>query len=111
MENIIVVAQLIVALSVWYVWVFRFHNVLIEFEQFGLNDTIRNLVGTSKIALATLLVTGIWFPTLVFPASVLMGGFMIAAQFFHFKVKNPLSKHIPSLVLLILCAMIAYATH
>lgn len=33
--------------------------------------------------------------------------FMISAQYFHFKIKNPLIKHLPSLILLILCAVIA----
>ena len=36
MENLINLSQTIVAISVVYVWTFRFHNVLKEFEQFGL---------------------------------------------------------------------------
>jgi hypothetical protein len=61
MENLINLAQLIVAISVLYVWTFRFNNVLKEFEQFGLSDLTRNIVGTTKIALATLLVAGVWY--------------------------------------------------
>jgi hypothetical protein len=107
MENLLILAQVAVALSVSYVWTFRYHNVITEFKSFGLNDLTRNLVGVSKIALATLLVTGIWFPSLVLVSSLLMGGFMIAAQGFHFKIKNTLIKHLPSLILLLLCAFIA----
>ena len=107
MENLLSLAQLVVALSVAYVWIFRYDNVVKEFKQFGLNELTRNFVGASKIALATLLVVGIWYPSLVQISSVLMGLFMIAAQYFHFKIKNPFSKHLPSLILLILCAIIA----
>ena len=49
MENLQLILQSAVAISVVYVWVFRYHNVLKEFEQFGLGDTTRNLVGASKI--------------------------------------------------------------
>ena len=107
MENLLCLAKLVVALSVAYVWIFRYDNVVKEFKQFGLNDLTRNFVGATKIALATLLVAGIWYPLLVQIPSVLMGLFMIAAQYFHFKIKNPFSKHLPSLILLIMCAIIA----
>ncbi len=106
MENLSSLAQMVLALSVAYVWIFRYDNVVKEFKQFGLNDLTRNFVGASKIALATLLVAGIWYPSLVQIPSVLMGLFMISAQYFHFKIKNPLIKHLPSLILLILCAVI-----
>lgn len=101
-------SQIAVALSVAFVWTFRYHNVIAEFKTFGLSDLTRNLVGVSKIALATLLVTGIWFPAVLLPASLLMAFFMISAQGFHFKIKNTFIKHLPSLILLVLCAFIAF---
>ena len=107
MEELTILTQLTVAISVAYVWVFRFHNVLKEFKSFGLNDLSRNIVGVSKISLATLIVAGIWYPSLIFIPSVFMGLFMLAAQYFHFKIKNSFAKHLPSLILLILCAFIA----
>ncbi|RAR50938.1 DoxX family protein [Flavobacterium lacus] len=101
------VIQFVLGLSVVYVWVFRFDNVAKEFKQFGLSDITRNFVGTSKIAVSTLLIAGVWHPSLVQISAVFMGLFMIAAQYFHFKIKNPFSKHLPSLILLILSAIIA----
>ena len=53
MEDFIKLAQFAVAFSVYYVWIFRFHNVLKEFKSFGLSDLTRNLVGASKITLST----------------------------------------------------------
>ncbi len=94
----------------WFVWTFRFENVVKEFKQFGLSDLTRSLVGATKIALAALLVAGIWYPGLVLVPALLMGLFMLAAQFFHFKVNNPWQKRVPSLVLLLLCLYIASAS-
>ena len=103
-------AQIIVATSVAFVWIFRYDNILGEFKQFGLSDIIRSFIGAAKIALATLLIVGIWYPPVVPVSAGLMGLLMIAAQFFHFKIKNPLSKHVPSLVLLGLCVFILLAS-
>ena len=110
MEELTILAQLTLAISVAYVWVFRFHNVLKEFKSFGLNDLSRNIVGVSKISLATLIVAGIWYPSLIFIPSVFMGLFMLAAQYFHFKISNSFIKHLPSLILFSLSSFIAYST-
>jgi len=107
MNNLAVVAQLIVAFSIVIVWVFRFDNIVKEFKQYGLNDLTRTMVGSAKIALATLLVAGIWYPALVLIPSLIMAFLMISAQYFHFKVKNPWQKRMPSLFLLLLCLFIA----
>ncbi|WP_310378610.1 DoxX family protein [Flavobacterium sp.] len=102
-----IIAQLVIALSVCYVWIFRFNNIVAEFKHYGLSDLTRNAVGASKIALSTLLITGIWFPELVFIPSLMMAFLMVSAQFFHFKAKNPWSKHFPSLLLLALSLFVA----
>lgn len=107
MENLINLSQIIVAISVMYVWTFRYHNVLKEFEQFGLSDLTRNIVGATKISLATLLVVGVWYSSLVLIPSILMGLLMLGAQYFHFKTKNPFIKHLPSLIFLSLSIFIA----
>jgi hypothetical protein len=100
-------AQLVIALSIVIVWVFRFDNIVLEFKQYGLSTLTRSLVGSSKIALATLLVVGVWYPSLVLIPTLLMALLMISAQYFHFKVNNPFQKRIPALFLLILCLFIA----
>lgn len=110
MENLISLVQIIVAISVLFVWIFRFHNVLKEFQQFGLSDLTRNIIGATKISLATLLVVGVWYPSLVLIPSILMGLLMISAQYFHFKISNPFIKHLPSLILLVLSAFIALSS-
>lgn len=106
-----IIAQLVIAISVGYVWIFRFDNIVKEFKQYGLSDLTRNITGASKIALATLLIAGIWFPTLVLIPALVMAFLMVCAQFFHFKVKNPWFKHLPSLVLLALSLFVAISAY
>ena len=110
MINYITLSQLIVAASVIFVWIFRFDNIIKEFKQFGLSDLTQSFVGVTKIALSTLLIVGIWYSSLVLIPSIIMGSIMVAAQYFHFKVKNPFIKHLPSLLLLILCVLITLAS-
>ncbi len=107
MEKLLILSQLVLGLSVAFVWIFRYDNVVKEFKQFGLSDLTRNFVGAAKIAMATLIIAGIWIPSLVQIPALMMGMFMVAAQYFHFKIKNPFNKHLPSLVLLLLCVFIA----
>ena len=107
MTNYSIVAQIIVALSIIYVWIFRFDNIVKEFNQYGLSVLIRSTVGATKIALSTLLIAGIWYPSLILIPALLLAFLMLSAQYFHFKTGNPWRKHIPSLFLLILCLYIA----
>lgn len=110
MNNFTILAQLIVGLSVLYVWIFRFDNIVIEFNQYGISSLTRSIVGGSKIALSTLLIAGIWFPTLILGSALLLAFFMLAAQYYHNKVSNPIQKRIPSFILLMLCLFIAAAS-
>lgn len=107
MNTLSVFAQVIVAISIVVVWVGRFDNIVKEFKQFGYPDILRNIVGATKISLATLLVAGIWYPSLVLVPALLMASLMLCAQITHFKVKNPFVKFVPSLILLLLCLFIA----
>lgn len=109
-SNLSVIAQLLVSASIIIVWIFRFDNIVKEFHQYGLSDLMRSIVGSTKIALATLLVVGIWYPSLVLIPALLMAFLMLSAQYFHFKVNNPWQKRIPSLFLLLLCLFVAAAS-
>lgn len=102
MLNYAVFAQIIIAISIVVVWVGRFDNIVKEFEYFHLSTTVRNIVGATKISLATILIIGIWYPELVLIPALIMAALMIGAQLTHFRVRNPWYKYLPSLVLLIL---------
>ena len=107
MQNFIVLSQIIISISILIVWVFHYDNIVIEFKQYRLSNLLRNIVGASKISLATILVIGIWHPEFLFVASTIMAFLMLCAQFFHFRAKNDWIKFMPSLSLLILSLFIA----
>lgn len=102
MEKIAIFCQIIIAVSVINVWVFRYDNIVEEFVQYGLSNLIRNIVGATKISLSTLLIVGIFYEEVVLASSLLMAFLMICAQIAHISVKNPLFKYIPSFILLLL---------
>ena len=99
-------AQIIVACSVLFVWSFRFNNVESEFKNFGYSVSFRSLVGTAKIALATLMLAGLCYGDLTLPSTLGMASFMIGAQYAHASVKNSLQQRLPSLIFLVLCGFI-----
>jgi len=107
MEHISLFFQIVVAVSVLIVWVFRYHNVIAEFEQFGFSDVFRNFVGASKISISTLLLTGIWYAELTPYAAMGMAAFMLAAQLSHLRAKNPFLQRLPSLVFLLMSVFVA----
>ena len=107
MEKIAIYCQLIIAISVINVWVFRFDNIVKEFVEYGLSDLIRNIVGATKISLSTLLIVGIFYEKVVLASSLLMAFLMICAQIAHVSIKNPIVKYIPSFILLFLSLFVA----
>jgi len=107
MENLTVYAQMIIAISIVIVWVFRFDNIVKEFKQYGLSDLVRSMVGAAKISLATLLVVGIFYQKVVFVSALLMAFLMVCAQLAHIKVRNPFAKYVPSFLLLLLSLFVA----
>lgn len=107
MHQYALAAQIFIAFSIIVVWIFRFDNIVKEFKEFGLPDLIRNLVGGTKVSLATLLVTGVWYPELAAIPALVMAFLMLCAQGAHFSVKNPWYKHMPSLGLMLLSLFVA----
>ena len=102
-----VAAQLVVAASVLFVWTMRTANVAREFREYRLPDRVRDTVGASKIALATLLVVGIWYPPPLLAAALAMAGFMGCAQIAHARVRHAWPRFVPSFVLLVLSLFVA----
>ena len=107
MEKISLVFQVIVAVSVLIVWIFRYDNIVIEFKHYGYSDLVRNFVGASKISISALLIMGVWYSDVTVYASLSMAFFMLCAQLSHLKVKNPFIKFIPSLIFLIMSLFVA----
>jgi len=107
MLNLSVIAQIVIAAAVLYVWIFRFENIEKEFEEYRLSVLFRSFIGATKIALATLLIVGIWFQAPVLVAAISMAVLMAGAQWSRFKVRHAFPKFVPSLILLVLSLFVA----
>ncbi len=113
-------AQIIIALGIFNVWVLRYHratgyrggsaNTLRgEFAAYGLPSWALYVVGTLKISLAIALVVGLWVPVLVRPAAVGMAVLMVGAIAMHLKVGDPAQKSLPAVGMLVLSILAAVA--
>jgi hypothetical protein len=107
MNQYIWIAQAMIALSIFFVWIVRYHNIVAEFHQYGFSDFFRNFIGMVKMSLATLIAAGIWYPKLAAYPALLMAALMLAAQITHFRAKNPIHKYIPSFCLFWLSLFVA----
>ena len=113
MENLIHILQVVIALGLLNVWLIRASkstpyrggeagSMREEFKVYGLPDCVMYLVGGLKIIIALAMIAGIWFPLLVLPSSVLLIILMVGAFIMHLKVKDPMMKAIPSIIMLVL---------
>jgi uncharacterized membrane protein YphA (DoxX/SURF4 family) len=73
-----------------------------EFVAYGLPEWCYYGVGAAKIVSAVLLIIGIWVPQVVVPAALVVAALMLGALAMHVKVKDPLTKSVPALLMLVL---------
>ena len=105
--------NLIIALTLLNVWLFRFNkktkyrggganSMKDEFKVYGLPPWFMYLTGIFKITLALLLIIGIWANQINIYAYMMLSLLMIGAIIMHFKVNDPIIKSVPALSLLTL---------
>lgn len=52
------VINIFIATSIFFVWVIRYDNIILEFKEFNLPNWIRDLTGIIKLSFAAMLVIG-----------------------------------------------------
>lgn len=113
MEYLRFALQVIVALGLLNVWLLRAgkstqyrgkdaSSMREEFAAYGLPAWMMLVVGALKVSIAIALLIGISVESLVLPAASLLIFLMIGAFVMHLKVKDPIKKSIPSLVMLVM---------
>ena len=111
------IAQVIIAMGIFNVWVLRFNkptayrgegaaSMREGFAAYGLPVWAMWLIGGIKITLAVGLLVGLWFPALVFPCGVGMTILMLGAVAMHVKVHDRPIRALPALVMLVLSVLI-----
>lgn len=117
MEYVRISAQLIVALGILNVWLFRFNmatpyragsakNMREEFAAYGLSPWFMWLIGGLKVLLALSLLASFWLPELLRPAATIMAILMLSAVLMHLKVRDPFTKAVPASTVLLLSIIV-----
>ena len=103
--------QLFVAFGLLNVWIIRRNkgtpyrgansdSLKNEFDAYGLPLWSFYVIGFIKISSALLLLLGLWIPFLVFPSAFVVSLLMLGAVCMHIKVRDPLKKFLPALIML-----------
>lgn len=119
LETIKIIAQLTLALGIYNVWILRYSKATKwrggdaktmkdEFSIYGLSPNVMMIVGFLKLLLATLLLAGIWFPILTRPSAIGLAILMLGAIAMHVKIRDPIKKALPALIMFLLCLFVAY---
>jgi len=118
MEYVITLLKLVVGLGILNVWLLRANRATAyrgsnaktmreEFATYGLPYRFMCVIAVLKVTLAIALLASIWFHRLAQPAAIGMALLMLGAFIMHLKVKDPISKALPSIAVLAMCAAIA----
>lgn len=118
MTTLAIVFQVVIALGIFNVWLLRrdrptafrpegANSIAEEFKRYGFPDWVRVTVGSTKVVLAVLLLAGIVFAQVAFPAAALMSMLMAAAIVAHVRVRDPLIKAAPAFLMLVMSMVVA----
>ena len=100
------ICKVLLAVSLFYVWVVRYDNIKKEFIDYKLPSYLRDLVGILKLSFSIMIISN--DKNLVWVGSVGIIALMFGAIGTHVRVKNPFQKMIPAITLSVLCLMIIY---
>lgn len=117
MEILVTALQVIIALGLLNVWLIRAskstpfrggdsQTIKEEFATYDLPPYMVFVVGGLKVIIALAMLAGIWIEALIVPAGSVLIVLMIGAYAMHLKVKDPVKKAIPSLLMLAMAVTI-----
>jgi len=115
------ILQVIVALGLLNVWLLRYSkktgyrggsakNLKDEFAAYGLPSWAHYLVGFLKLSSAAALIAGLWISSVSFFASILVALLMLGALSMHIKIRDPIKKSVPALLMFGMSLAIALTT-
>lgn len=102
--------NILIATSIFFVWVIRYQNIVAEFKEWGLPDWLRDLTGIFKLTFAFSLILGPKNSHLGILGAVGIAFLMGCAQMVHLRVGTGIIKRLPSLALLALSLVSAFLT-
>jgi hypothetical protein len=110
MNTMLLAIKILVATSIFFVWVVRYKNIVKEFEEYGIPTWLRDLTGILKLTFAAMLLFGQNDHHITLLGSVGIAALMACAQVVHIKAGTATSRRLPSLLLLTLSVVIAFGS-
>ncbi len=110
MNTILLALKILVATSIFFVWVVRYKNIVKEFEEYAIPAWLRDLTGILKLTFAAMLLAGQQDKDLTVVGSVGIVALMACAQVVHARAGTSAARRLPSLVLMVLAGTIAYCS-
>ena len=101
--------KIFVAVSIFYVWVPRYFNIVEEFKQYKYPDQLRDIVGILKLTFAFMLVAKDGQYVLLASGGLII--LMSSAFITHIRVKNNYKLFFPSMSQIIMNSYILYMTY
>ncbi|MCA9320640.1 MAG: DoxX family protein [Planctomycetes bacterium] len=110
--------QVVIALGLLNVWLCRrslsspyrggdAKTLRQEFAAYRLPAWFFWATGTLKIGVAIALLSGFWFPSVIFPAATVAGVLMLGAVVMHLRVADAPVKSMPAAIMLVMSAGLA----
>ena len=97
-ETLIELIKIIIGVTLVFVWLIRYDNIIEEFKTYRLPEWLRDLTGVTKLVSAVLIQSSDQVLVLVGATSLIF--LMIAALGVHIRIKNPIIKMGPALIML-----------
>ena len=118
MDTLQTICQVIIGLGIINVWFLRREkatpfrggdakNLEEEFAAYGLPRFAMWAVGAIKVAAAVALLIGVFVPSVVQPAAIVVALLMLGAVLMHAKVKDPMERFLPAAAMLVLSLAVA----
>ena len=102
------VINVLIATSIFFVWVIRYDNIILEFKEFNLPDWLRDLTGILKLSFAAMLLVGGQDAQLKLLGASGIALLMASAQIVHIKCGTVKFRRMPSFLLLFLSLISAF---
>jgi|TARA_B110000263_G_scaffold155124_1_gene134662 uncharacterized membrane protein YphA (DoxX/SURF4 family) len=108
-QYLLLILKILVAISIFFVWVIRYDNIIEEFKSYNYPDWLRDLVGILKLSFALMLILDERLIILTGAAGLVF--MMLAAVATHIKVKNNISHALPAISQIVMNGLIFYLTY
>ena len=108
-QYLLIILKILVASSIFFVWVIRYDNIVEEFKKYNYPDWLRDSVGILKLTFGIMLLWNDNFIILFGAAGLIT--LMLAAVGTHIKVKNSLIDALPALTQIFMNGLIFYLTY